>query len=133
MNQSSGNGIYNFTYGDSVWGDKLTAYKGVTITYDAIGNPLSYYNGSSYTFTWEGRRLKTAAKGSTSLSFVYKDDGLRTEKTMGSVTHHYYYSDSQLVAEEWNENILLFLYDENGTPLGVRYHNAAEKERLITQ
>ena len=28
-------------YGDSDWGDLLTSYDGKTITYDAIGNPLS--------------------------------------------------------------------------------------------
>ena len=38
-----------YTY-DSVWKDKLLSYDGgATITYDAIGNPLTY-NG--YTFTW---------------------------------------------------------------------------------
>ena len=39
-----------YTYGDSSWKDKLTSYNGNSITYDAIGNPLSYYNG--YSFTW---------------------------------------------------------------------------------
>ena len=39
------------------WGDLLTSYNGVAITYDEIGNPLSYYNGENYTFTWNGRRL----------------------------------------------------------------------------
>ncbi len=29
-----------YTYGDANWKDKLTAYNGVPITYDAIGNPL---------------------------------------------------------------------------------------------
>ena len=35
----------SYTYSDTNWKDKLTAYNGNTITYDAIGNPLSYYNG----------------------------------------------------------------------------------------
>ena len=35
-------------------------------TYDAIGNPLSYYNGQSYTFTWEnGRQLANAIPSDT--------------------------------------------------------------------
>ena len=29
-----------YTYGDANWKDKLTAFNGKTITYDAIGNPL---------------------------------------------------------------------------------------------
>lgn len=28
-----------YTYGDANWKDKLTAYNGVPITYDAIGSP----------------------------------------------------------------------------------------------
>ena len=29
-----------YTYGDADWKDKLTAFNGKNITYDAIGNPL---------------------------------------------------------------------------------------------
>lgn len=35
----------NYTYGNANWGELLTAYKGTTISYDTIGNPLNYYNG----------------------------------------------------------------------------------------
>ena len=39
-------------------GDLLTSYNGNEITYDEMGNPLSYYSGwRRYTFTWEGRNL----------------------------------------------------------------------------
>ena len=31
-----------YTYGDDDWKDKLTAYDGQAITYDAQGNPVSY-------------------------------------------------------------------------------------------
>ena len=45
-----------YVYGDSNWKDKLTAYNGKTITYDAIGNPL---NDGERQYEWEaGRRLK---------------------------------------------------------------------------
>ena len=42
-----------YTYGNAEWRDLLTAYDGETITYDGIGNPLSYYNGTRWTFEWE--------------------------------------------------------------------------------
>ena len=58
------------TYSDSQWGDLLTSFNGTTITYDEIGNPLSYYNGSAYTFTWTGRQLTGAAKGSSHMYFT---------------------------------------------------------------
>ena len=57
-------------YTDSEWGDLLTSFNGTTITYDDIGNPLSYYNGSSYTLTWEGRRLTTTVKDSSNMYFT---------------------------------------------------------------
>ena len=45
-----------YTYGDANWKDKLTAYNGVPITYDAIGNPL---NDGTRTYTWSaGRQLR---------------------------------------------------------------------------
>ena len=43
-----------YAYSSGQWGDLLTSYNGNTITYDEIGNPLSYYNISSYTFTKRG-------------------------------------------------------------------------------
>ena len=39
-----------YVYGDTNWKDKLTAYNGTAITYDAIGNPL---NDGSWTYEWQ--------------------------------------------------------------------------------
>ena len=44
----------SYVYGDSNWKDKLTSFDGKTITYDEIGNPLTY---DGWTFTWKARRL----------------------------------------------------------------------------
>ena len=45
-----------YSYTDSNWKDKLTAYDGQTITYDAIGNPL---NDGRRRYEWQaGRQLK---------------------------------------------------------------------------
>ena len=62
------------SYTDSQWGDLLTSYDGTAITYDEIGNPLSYYNGSAYNFTWEGRRLVGATKGYSNMYFSIDAD-----------------------------------------------------------
>ena len=44
-------------------GNLLIAYDGESITYDAIGNPTSYYNGNRWTFGWEnGRQLTSLSK-----------------------------------------------------------------------
>lgn len=57
-----------YTY-DTAWKDKLLTYDGgATITYDEIGNPLTY-NG--YAFTWQkGRQLASAAIGAKVGSFI---------------------------------------------------------------
>lgn len=123
-----------YTYGDSEWGDKLTAYNGNAFTYDTAGNPTTYYNGGApYTFGWEGRNLVYASVDGKVLTFAYNDEGLRVEKKIGDVAHHYYYHGSQLIADEWNKNILLFLYDENGSPIGMRLHKAADGEDVWSE
>ena len=99
----------------------LTSYDGHAITYDEIGNPLSYYNGNAYTFTWEGRRLVGAVKGSNTVSFTYDDNGIRTSKTVNGVTHTYYLNGTQIVAEEWGDKLLVYLYDASGSPIGMMY------------
>ena len=122
---------YSYGYTDS-WGDLLTAYRGVSFTYDEIGNPLTYYNGSSYTFTWEnGRRLKTATVGSNTLSFTYNHDGIRTSKTVNGVVHNYTVSDSLILTEEWGTNLVVYLYDANGEPIGMRYRTSSMAEGVF--
>ena len=46
---SGATGLETFSYGDSTWKDLLTAYKGQSITYDAIGNPLTYRDEGTFT------------------------------------------------------------------------------------
>ena len=122
---------YSYGYTDS-WGDLLTSYRGVSFTYDEIGNPLTYYNGSSYTFTWEnGRRLKTATVGSNTLSFTYNHDGIRTSKTVNGVVHNYTVSGSLILTEEWGTNLVVYLYDANGAPIGMRYRTNSMAEGVF--
>lgn len=119
---------YSYGYTDS-WGDLLTSYRGMNITYDEIGNPLSYYNGNSYTFTWEnGRYLKTASVDSNNLSFTYNHDGIRTSKTVNGVLHNYTVSGSQILTEEWGSNLVVYLYDAFGSPIGMRYRSSTMSE-----
>ena len=51
-----------YTYEDIHWKDKLTSYNGEAITYDEIGNPLTYRD--SLSFTWKnGRQLASLQNG----------------------------------------------------------------------
>ena len=99
----------------------LTSYNGVSITYDDIGNPLSYYNGSSYNFTWTGRQLTGVTKGGITYSFTYNDEGIRTSKTKGGVTTTYYLEGSRIVAEKTGDNLTVYIYDSSGMPVGMQY------------
>ncbi len=90
---------------------------------------MSYYNGNSYTFTWEkGRRLSSATKGTSVTTFEYNEDGIRTSKTVNGVEHIYYLNGSQILAEVWGNNICIYLYDESGAPIGMRYRNSTYAE-----
>ena len=106
----------------------LTKYKTGTITYDAIGNPTSYYNGARYALTWQGRQLMTASKSGKTLSFSYNKDGIRTSKTVDGVEHIYYINGTQILAEEWDTNLLVYIYDTNGAPIGMRYRRSTDTE-----
>ena len=97
---------------------------------NAIGNPLTYYNGNHYTFTWEGRRLVGATKETDTYSFTYNEDGIRTSKTKNGVTTNYYLSGSMIIAEETSGNVTIYLYDESGSPIGFRYRGSTYAENV---
>ena len=87
-------------------GTTLFKFDDRTITFDTNANPLSYYNGTRWNFTWEnGRSLATATDGTTNISYAYDAAGLRTAKTVGSVTHKYLYASGQLLRESYGNNI----------------------------
>ncbi len=109
-----------YTYGDTNWGDLLTAYDGQTITYDTIGNPLT---DGTWNYTWQhGRQLASMSNGTTSWSFTYNSDGLRTERTDGTTTYEYTYNGSSLSQMTVGSNTLRFAYDANGFPMSVTYN-----------
>ena len=118
----SGNG-HTYTYGDAGWKDLLTAVDGQSITYDAMGNPTSYYNGNRWAFTWaQGRRLTSASDGTNTISYTYDADGLRTSKTVNGVEHTYYYAGGKLLRESFGSNTLDFFYDSNGNAYALKYN-----------
>ena len=103
----------------------------MTITYDNLGNPLSYYNGAySYTFTWTGRQLTGAVKGGDTLTFTYNDEGIRTSKTKNGVKTTYYLNGSQIVGEETAGNVTIYIYDTNGSPIGMQYRGSNYAENF---
>ena len=116
---------YTYKYTDGQWRDLLTEVTYTTpvgtttqtLVYDGCGNPLQYFNGRTYTMTWvNGRELNTAAVGGKTYSYEYDVNGLRTDKTVNGVTHHYTYAGGKLLREAYGNTTLDFLYDANGYP-----------------
>ena len=102
-----------YVYGDTNWKDKLTTYEGQAITYDNIGNPLTYRDG--FTFTWSnGRQLQSLTKDGKTVNYTYDDSGMRLSKTVDGVEYTYLYIDGLLVQETRGEMILDYSYDSNG-------------------
>ena len=89
-----------YSYTNEGWGDLLTAFNGVSFTYDEIGNPLVYNNGNTYNFTWQkGRQLSSATLLGNTYTYKYNQDGIRIEKTVGSKTHIYTLNGTQISRE----------------------------------
>lgn len=113
-----------YTYGNEAWGDQLTAVNSVAIAYDAIGNPTTF-NG--YDLTWHGRQLKQMSRNGVQslLKFMYNADGIRTNKIVDGVNHVYTLNGTQIVSEAWGTNLLIYLYDESGSPIGLQYRTSS--------
>ena len=121
-----------YEYTDSDWKDLLTGYNGTAITYDAVGNPLSYNNGTAWKFTWENAHDLATAKGNgKSISYHYDMDGVRDSKTVDGVKHEYITQGGNVTLERWNdgeEKSLEFIYDNGGAPYSVIYSHGNEKD-----
>ena len=109
-----------WNYADSTWGDLLTSFDGKSITYDAIGNPVTYGN---YTINWNGRRLESINLNDTEvLSYSYNIDGQRVSKTYEGVTTQYFYNGDILAGEKTGNNVIIYMYDNNGDIFGFTYN-----------
>lgn len=124
LTASNGTTTHTYTYGDANWKDLLTKFDGVSITYDAAGNPLAYYNGTNWTYTWAaGRRLMSAVSGSNTINFSYNEDGSRASKTVNGTRHNYTWDGTTLVRDYYGNTILDFSYDANGQPYAMYYNS----------
>ena len=109
-----------YTYGDSNWKDKVTAIGGKAITYDAIGNPLTY---DGWTFTWKaGRMLASMVKTGTNAQFTYDHNGMRIRKIVNGVTTNYTLNGKNVVHMTQGSHDLHFFYDAQGKPAMVRFN-----------
>ena len=116
---------YAYAYGDANWKDKLTSFDGKAITYDAIGNPLTY---DGYTYTWEeGRQLAGMTGNSKTITYKYNDSGIRTQKTVNGVTTTYHLVGDKVTFETNGTDNIYYTYGSDNSLVsmnlnGVEYY-----------
>ena len=117
------NKIITYTYGNTNWKDQLTSYNGKQITYDNIGNVLTY-DGNNY--TWQnGRQLAGISNSSKNqtIKYKYNENGIRTQKVVNGTITNYYLEGSKVIYEQRGNNIIYYIYDQNGNIIGLKYND----------
>ena len=135
--------IKSFGYTNPSWPDLLTSvtsgsttkdilYEGQTQTSDvpSSGNPVTYYNGKDYSFTWtKGRQLTSATVDGEQVSYTYDMSGVRTSKTVDGTTYNYTTLSGKVMRQTWGDNNALeFVYDDGNQPFAVIYKHGQTTE-----
>lgn len=129
----------SFGYTNPSWPDLLTSvtangttkdilYEGQTRTSDvpSSGNPITYYNGKDYTFTWtKGRQLASATVDGKQVSYTYDMSGIRTSKTVNGTTYNYTTLSGKVMRQQWGSKSLEFVYDDGNQPFAMIYNDGS--------
>ena len=132
----------SFGYTNPSWPDLLTSvtangttkdilYEGQTRTSDvpSSGNPITYYNGKDYTFTWtKGRQLASATVDGKQVSYTYDMSGVRTSKTVNGTTYNYTTLSGKVMRQTWGSKSLEFVYDDGNQPFAMIYKHGQTTE-----
>jgi hypothetical protein len=78
-----------------------------------------------------GEIRAAVGSGATSATYEYNEDSIRISKTAGGAKHTYYLNGTQIVAEEWSNKLLIYLYDESGSPIGMQYRTTSYAEGVF--
>lgn len=135
--------IKSFGYTNPSWPDLLTSvtvggttkdilYEGQTQTsgIPSSGNPVTYYNGKDYSFTWtKGRQLTSATVDGEQVSYTYDMSGVRSNKQVGDTTYTYTTLSGKVMRQTWGDNNALeFVYDDGNQPFAVIYKHGQTTE-----
>ena len=129
----------SFGYTNPSWPDLLTSvtangttkdvlYEGQSQTSDlpSSGNPITYYNGKDYTFTWtKGRQLASATVDGKQVSYTYDMSGVRTSKTVNGTTYNYTTLSGKVMRQTWGSKSLEFIYDDGNQPFAMIYNDGS--------
>ena len=97
-----------------------------TIRSDEIGDVT---NVNDVDLNWNGRRLESISQdGTTLISYDYNMDGQRVSKSVLDtdtgeyITTEYFYNGSILAGQKKGNDVLIFMYDNNGDIFGFTYN-----------
>ncbi len=110
-----------YSYNNTDWKDLLTNFNGYDITYDEIGNPLSYRNGMQ--FTWNGRQLSSLQQNDNVVYYTYNTNGIRTSKIVNGIETIYQLDETKIVSETKKGNTNWYIYNENDSIIGFEYNS----------
>ena len=146
----------SFGYTNPSWPDLLTSvtangttkdvlYEGQSQTSDlpSSGNPITYYNGKDYTFTWtKGRQLASATVDGKQVSYTYDMSGVRSGKQVyttsnqRTTTYTYTTLSGKVMRQQWETRnsddtvyqamqSLEFVYDDGNQPFAMIYNDGS--------
>ena len=146
----------SFGYTNPSWPDLLTSvtangttkdvlYEGQSQTSDlpSSGNPVTYYNGKDYTFTWtKGRQLASATVDGKQVSYTYDMSGVRSGKQIyttsnqRTTTYTYTTLSGKVMRQQWETRnsddtvyqamqSLEFVYDDGNQPFAMIYNDGS--------
>ena len=155
-NTSSATLVKSFGYTNPSWPDLLTSvtangttkdvlYEGQSQTSDlpTSGNPVTYYNGKDYTFTWtKGRQLASATVDGKQVSYTYDMSGVRSGKQVyttsnqRTTTYTYTTLSGKVMRQQWETRnsddtvyqamqSLEFVYDDGNQPFAMIYNDGS--------
>ena len=59
--------------------------------------------------------------------YLYDADGIRTSKNIDGTVYEYILNGSQIIGLKSDDRLILYIYDETGAPVGIRYRTSAYK------
>ncbi len=118
-----------YEYRNTSWEDQLTKFNNETITYDAIGNPITIGNKK---LSWnKGRELSSYQDENKRIDYVYNQNGIRTVKEFDNGSYINYYLEGNkiifeercsIINDEKETNMLYYIYDDSANILGFKYN-----------
>lgn len=110
-----------YYYSNEIFPDLLTKFNNDNITYDSIGNPLTY--GNDIQFVWiNGRELSSYISSNIIANYLYGPDGNRMSKIVNGNKTKYVYEGKNLIFEVSNDKKIYYIYNDDNI-IGFEYNN----------